>query len=173
MRVPTRVGRDWRNIVAGVLTAVPFGVIVVTGIAWSDRLPERLPTQWSGDEVASTQPTLGFFVFAATTALIAAVFGVATGIGSSDREDLDRGFLLTGLFAGLAAAVWIISAALGVAQTPDSQSAIGPWGLIALAAAAYGFVPYVVAHKTFRRTPRTDQYPDPPFGQQTGLPPGR
>jgi hypothetical protein len=114
---------------------------------WRNRLPERLPTQWSGAEIISTQPTFVFFMFAAVTALLAAVFGFIAGLGSADRQDSRRAFLVTGIFSGLAAAAWMISAGLSVTAVPGTGPVIGPWGLLSLMAAGYGFLPYLVARR--------------------------
>ncbi|TFD85082.1 hypothetical protein E3T61_18325 [Cryobacterium lactosi] len=139
--------RSLRNVLAGTLLLVPFLVIVATGLMWVNQLPSTVPTQWSGDQVVSTQPTILLFGITASTALVCGLIGFLTGLTPVAQDDSRFGYLITGLLSGGAAGGWTICAALAVSTQPDSEPVIGGWGLLLLGSFAYGLLPYFVARK--------------------------
>ncbi|MEA9984603.1 hypothetical protein [Subtercola sp. RTI3] len=146
-----------RNITAAGLVALPLIVILITWLIWRGDLPQTLPTQWSGDEVVSTQPTIIVLIVSGVTALVAAVFAVSRAAIPIASYTSRFGFLVSGLFAALAAVIWMISAGLAVTVSPNIHPAIGSLGLVIIASPLYGLLVLVVARKPVpaRRPTRT------------------
>jgi len=143
----SRTERSPRNIVAGVVSLVPFFVIVVSWVVWRDRLPDSLPTQWSGDHIVSTQPTILFAAITAATALVAGSFALIAGFAPIEQYSSRLTFLVTGILAGISVLGWTISAQLALSAAPGSSPVIGAWGLLAIIAPAYGLIPFFTARK--------------------------
>lgn len=165
LSTPPRNTRSARNVLAGVLTLVPFVVVLVTGLLWRTRLPESLPAQWSGDTVTSTQPTLLFLAVTLGTALIAGLFALVAGLTPVVHHTSRLVFFVSGTLAGVAAAAWTISGTLGIETRPGEESGMGAWGLLAIGSVAYGLLPLLVARRPAE--PRTED----PLQPVTPLPP--
>jgi len=149
--------RSVRTIAAGVLTLIPLVAIVTTWILWRDSLPVTLPTQWSGDSITTTQPTLVLLGITAVTALVTGVFGFISGLTPTDRYTSRLTLLVTGIVGSVCFIMWTTSAVLGAADA--SQPVLDNWGAVVLGAVVFGFAPAVVARKPVRAD--AEEQPEP------------
>ena len=142
MSMNSRVAPPPRNVVAGFLTTIPFIAIIIVWLLVKDRLPTDLPVQWSANgSVTSTQPTLVVLIGTAIVALCVAIYGVITGFGS---EATRASFVIPGIFSGVAAAIWIITALINATSQGSGGAQLG-WTFLAIPAAGFGLIPYAVS----------------------------
>ncbi|KFF59229.1 hypothetical protein JF66_12765 [Cryobacterium sp. MLB-32] len=137
--------RSARFVTAGVLTLVPVVVILTTWLLWRDVLPSALPAQWSGGEVATTQPTWFFVGFTAVTAFVAGVFGFVAGLTPAADAPPRIVLLVTGLVGSFCVIIWMVSANLAAPE--GAPPALPNWGSWVLGAAVFAFVPVVIAFR--------------------------
>ena len=149
--------RRVRTVTAGVLTLMPLVAIVATWLLWRGSLPEALPTQWSGDTIATTQPTLVLLGITSVTAMVAGAFGLTSGLTPTVHFTSRLPLLVTGIVGSLCFIMWTTSAALGAADA--SQPVLKNLGVVVVGAVIFGFLPAVIAGKS-RRTEAEGQ-PNP------------
>lgn len=118
---------------------VPAVAILVSWLAWRDRLPDVIASHWSG----AGRPD-GFLP--ATTMLAVcggmALLGAIVGTASRARRTLFG----TGAIAALGAGAWLVSAGLTIRAGSAQAAELGAWWLlVVLACAAYGALPYLLA----------------------------
>lgn len=135
-----------RDAVAAAVSWLPLIAVVTTWLFWRSLLPAEVASRFgSTGEVTSTLPTL--FLVGATAAVCFIAASVCTA--SVNREmptnERRRTFLIAGVSSGLAAAIWLIIAAIAVATPAGTEPTIGGWGLLAPLAGVFGLVPYFIA----------------------------
>lgn len=135
-----------RRLVVGVLGLVPTAVVVGTAVAWWSRLPERMPTHWSGvtepDGFSSRQGTVALTL---AFAVVGAVVCMAACWWHPRNPSLARGVAALGAsVAGVFAATWLVSG-LAVLAAPNAAAAILGWRLVLLpAGVAWGLVGFLL-----------------------------
>ncbi|TFD57660.1 hypothetical protein E3T39_12780 [Cryobacterium suzukii] len=149
--------RRVRTVTAGVLTLMPFVAIVATWLLWRGSLPEALPTQWSGDTIATTQPTFVLLGITAVTAVVTGAFGLTSGLTRTAHFTPRLPLLVTGIVGSLCFIMWTTSAALGAAAA--SQPVLENLGVVIWGAITFGFLPAIIAGKPAR--PDAEGQPDP------------
>ncbi len=105
---------------------LPVGVLAATWAAWSDRLPARIATHWSGTGPADDDSsTTGFFTVLLVVGVLAAVAGtVAVALTGRFAQDAGRAatahFLIpaAGAVTGGTAGIWMATA-LATLDDPD------------------------------------------------------
>ncbi|WP_127502471.1 DUF1648 domain-containing protein [Actinoplanes solisilvae] len=100
--------RIWAALI---LIWLPLAVTAFTWAAWSDRLPDRLPTHWSG-----TGPADGFSDATGFAVAILAV-GVAAGVAALFVPRTRYLLAACGAVAGGAAGVWLAAASTDPVDT--------------------------------------------------------
>jgi len=141
------------NLPAGLLSLIPFLVVLLSWLIWRQQLPDQLTTQWSGSEPTTEQPTVVVVIVCLGVTLVAGLIALISGFAPVNESDSARPFLIGGMISGIVTGAWFVLASLGLA----GESAIGRpvgWGLLALLAAGFGFLPFFVAHKAI--TDETD-----------------
>ncbi|WP_165065415.1 hypothetical protein [Marisediminicola senii] len=146
---------------------LPVVAISVTAALWFDRLPGTLPRQWNGSEVTSTWPTTLTIGATGSFALLGAVVGtIALATAAADIRRVTM--LGAGFIAGLSAGLWLVIAGLVVA-TGSPEPDAGAWSLLALAAGAYGLIPYALSPRRTRDHPLPNSGPPLTLGEnETG-----
>lgn len=138
----TRSSRRRTNIAVATLW-VPFIFVAATWLTWRTSLPPDLPRQYNAEGVASTIPTwimIGGTGLLTLAAAVAGLFALPGAAGPNRKSIL----LASGLVAGLAGSAWLITAGVQVAAGPSSEPAIGGWPLLAILAAGYGLIPFLI-----------------------------
>lgn len=131
-----------RRAVVGVLGLVPTVIVLGTAAAWWSKLPDRLPTHWSGvtepDGFTSRSGTLALTL---AFAVVGAVSCVAASWWHLRNPSLARGIAaMAASVAGLFAATWLVSG-LTVLAASSAEDAILGWRLALLPAGlAWGLV---------------------------------
>ncbi|MGV8911349.1 MAG: hypothetical protein ACOH14_01925 [Rhodoglobus sp.] len=95
--------------------------------------------------MTSTLPTLALVSVVATVCFVAAAVSTASTNHEVLASDRRRRLLAAGVVSGLAAAVWVVLAAVQIESLNGTEPAMGGWGLLAPIAGAFGLVPYFVA----------------------------
>ncbi|MBM2619431.1 DUF1648 domain-containing protein [Actinoplanes sp. LDG1-06] len=107
-----------RTLAAIVLTWLPAAVTAATWASWSDRLPGRMATHWSG-----TGPADGFSSssgFGAAMLITGVVAGVA-GIVAAGRAGQRFWLGLAGAVAGSTAGIWVCTATATLDNPADPR----------------------------------------------------
>jgi len=137
------------RLVLAVLTVwAPVAVLVVTRQAWWDRLPDALPTHWSGlsmvpDGFAATSAVWGWTFTVAVLAGIAAVVGACL----HRRAPTETAYWLAfaGGAGGISTAVWLVSASATLDVGDPTAAQLG-WRLVwVLLGLGWAVVTYAVA----------------------------
>jgi hypothetical protein len=145
-----------RLITAIASLLVPLVAVLVSYAAWRGQLPPELASHWSGAGPADEVMPVGAMLAAALVmtglpAVAGAVAGFWRGASASSRRLV---FLVAGIVAGAGAAIWLLSAALTLQAGDPREAVLGGWVVLALAGAAYGLVPFLLAPKPQVDAPR-------------------
>lgn len=135
-----------RRVVVGVLALVPIAVVLGTAVVWWSRLPQRMPTHWSGvTEPDGFSSRTGTVALTLAFAFVGAVVCVGACWWHPRNPSLARGVAALGaLVAGLFAATWLVSG-LAVLAAPRAEAAILGWRLALLpAGVAWGLVGFLL-----------------------------
>lgn len=121
---------------------LPPLVVLITWLAWRDRLPIELPTHWSGSGPAdaSTRAETFWFAIFFVTAVAALVGSVAILIRLSGSWTQRAVAALTGGVSAFAASIWIGSSAPAIDVVDPLTVHLGAWILLALFSPLYGLV---------------------------------
>lgn len=122
---------------------LPALAILLTGLAWRDRLPEMVPTHWGAAGPADAAgATSVVFYWTIGVAGVAALLGLILLLAPLNGPWVKRtAAAITGAIAIEALAIWLVSAApsLGVADPYSVE--LGPWVMVLVLAPAYAAVP--------------------------------
>ncbi|MDJ0350533.1 hypothetical protein [Cryobacterium sp. PH29-G1] len=138
-----------RRLLAAASLCVPAMVVIASWWAWRDRLPTDLASHWSGAGPAdgAMAASVLFSLYLAITGVSAGA-GVAIALWSRISAGARRGGLfLFGLFGGMGAASWLLSAGLTMRAGDPYEVVLGPWFLLSLASAGYGLIPSLISPK--------------------------
>lgn len=131
-----------RRALVGVLGLVPMAIVLGTAASWWSRLPERMPTHWSGvTEPDGFSSRSGTVALTLAFAVVGAVVCAAACWWHPRNPSLARGVAATGAsVAGLFATAWLASG-LAVLAAPSAEDAILGWRLALLpVGVAWGLV---------------------------------
>ncbi|MFC5928455.1 hypothetical protein D6T64_20780 [Cryobacterium melibiosiphilum] len=123
---------------------LPFLVVLISAVLWWPELPEALPRQWNADGIASTSPTEVMLGVLGGLTLVAAL-GAALALPAGAAPNRRTIYLAAGFIAGLAGAIWLLSAGISVLPGADQSDPRG-WPLLAVPFAGYGAIAYFLAH---------------------------
>jgi hypothetical protein len=137
-------GLRLRSALAALALVAPFVAVAVSRWAWISSLPERLPFHWDAagrvDGTIAAAP-VGDVALAVSGAM--ALAGVVVlclpWIEPKGKRDTS---LWLGSIAGIAAAAWLVPAALTLAAGSASDAELGGWLLVLMLAVFYGAVPF-------------------------------
>jgi len=131
-----------RKALAVISLWLPSAIVLLTWFAWRDRLPEELPTHWSGDGPADSSTAAGtFWIAVFTVTVLAAVVGSVVALARISGRWTRRAIAASlGATAAFAASMWIGSSAPALGVTDPLTVHLGPWILLALFSPAYGLV---------------------------------
>jgi len=123
--------------------------VIISWSAWRDGLPPELASHWSGMGAADDTAAAGTLLVLGLAATgVSAVAGVVMaawpGISARARRN---GVFLMGLFGGLAASSWLLSAGLTMRAGDPNDVVLGPWLIPLLASAGYGLIPMLISPK--------------------------
>jgi len=105
-----RTGRvQGRDAIALVILWIPLVIVVATWLSWCGALPADLPRQWGSDGVRMTWPIALAIALAVFVRLASAVIATVS-LRHSAEPSRRKTFLFTGLAAGTASGVWLLSA---------------------------------------------------------------
>lgn len=136
-----------RRALAAATLFVPVLVVIVSWWGWRDRLPAELASHWSGAGPADGAMAVGS-LFALSLAMtgVPAVAGVALALWPGFSVRTRRGgFFLLGLFGGMGAVSWLLSAGLTMQVGDPYEVVLGLWAIPSLASAGYGFIPFLIS----------------------------
>ena len=138
-----------RRTLAAASLCVPVLVVIISWWAWRDRLPAELASHWSGVGAADGAMAAGALLslYLAMTG-VSAVAGVAIAFWSGISVRARRGgFFLLGLFGGMGAASWLLSAGLTMQVGDPYEVVLGPWFILSVASTGYGLIPFFISPK--------------------------
>ena len=138
-----------RRVLAGASLCVPVLVVIISWWAWRDRLPAELASHWSGSGPADDAMAAGALL-ALNLAMtgVPAVAGVAISFWPGISARARRGaFFLLGVFGGMGAATWLLSAGLTIQVGDPYEVVLGPWFILSLVSAGYGLIPFSISPK--------------------------
>ena len=130
---------SYRDLGAAGTLVVPFLIVLASRVVWGTSLPSELPRQWDAAGVSATMPSTVAFAVIALICLLAGVLGLSSLRGMPYLRR--RIFLGAGAVAGIACALWLVAAGQAAAGSTD----LGGWGLVAILAGAYGFIPFFLS----------------------------
>ncbi|WP_140425610.1 hypothetical protein [Cryobacterium sp. N19] len=136
-----------RRVLAGVSLCVPVLVVIISWWVWRDRLPAELASHWSGSGPADDAMAAGALL-ALNLVLtgVPAVAGVAIGLWPGISARARRGvFFFLGVFGGMGATTWLLSAGLTIQVGDPFEVVLGPWLIMYLVAAGYGLIPFAIS----------------------------
>lgn len=138
-----------RRVLAAITLWVPVLAVVLSWWVWRDNLPTELASHWSGlgaaDDTAATGTLLSVGLAATgASAVVGVVMVVWPGISTRARRN---GVFLMGLFGGLGATSWLLSAGLTMQVGDPYDVTLGPWLILLLASAGYGVIPMLISPK--------------------------
>ncbi|WP_104081670.1 hypothetical protein [Cryobacterium sp. Y11] len=138
-----------RRVLAGAASCVPVLVVIISWWVWKDRLPAELASHWSGSGPADDAMAVGALL-ALNLGLtgVPAVAGVAISVWPGMSARARRGaYFFLGVFGGMGAATWLLSAALTMQVGDPYEVVLGAWVIVLFAAAGYGIIPFLIAPK--------------------------
>lgn len=134
------------SILATVAALLPAGAAFSLAAAWRDRLPDTLPSHWSGagaadgfsDTATMTLISVGISVLAGVAAAVIVWLPVARTAGGWPKR-----WLVGGLAAAsaMSAFMWGASAWLVLDHGDPAQAVLGWGGALAFAVIGYGAIP--------------------------------
>ena len=138
-----------RRTLAAASLCVPVLVVIISWWAWRDRLPAELASHWSGSGAADDAMAAGALL-ALNLAMtgVPAVAGVAISFWPGISARARRGaFFFLGVFGGMGAATWLLSAGLTIQVGDPYEVVLGPWFIVSLVSAGYGLIPFSISPK--------------------------
>jgi hypothetical protein len=131
---------------AAISLILPPLAIALSWFAWSDALPARIASHWSGLGYADDSlPTQGVFLFAIITTSIAALAGLVVLVLPQISKRMNRATAFwLGMASGLAMTVWLIPAWLTYQAGSAEGAVLGAWIIPMMASALYGVIPYAL-----------------------------
>jgi hypothetical protein len=144
-----------RAVLAALALVAPFVAVAVSRGAWLSSVPDRLPFHWDAagrvDGTIATAPVADI-ALAATGAMALAGIVVLCLPWIKPKDKRDTSFWL-GSIAGLAAAAWLVPAALTLEAGSASDAELGGWLLAFMLAVFYGAVPFWLLPKQAEARP--------------------
>ncbi|TFB77398.1 hypothetical protein E3O06_01225 [Cryobacterium glaciale] len=138
-----------RRSLAGASLCVPVLVVIISWLAWRDALPAELASHWSGSGPADDAMAVGTLL-ALNLALsgVPAVAGVAVSFWPGISARARRGtYFFLGVFGGMGAVTWLLSAGLTMQVGDPYEVVLGPWVIVSIVAAGYGLIPFAISPK--------------------------
>jgi hypothetical protein len=128
---------------------IPLAAVLGSFMIWKDQLPREIASHWSGTGPADGVMTVPQFLTVALVmtggpALAAVVVALWPGMRAATRR---VGLLTAGIVAGLGAQSWLVSTLLTMRVGDPHEVVLGAWSVLGFAAAAYGFIPFLIAPK--------------------------
>jgi hypothetical protein len=139
---------------------IPALAVGMSYPAWSDRLPARIASHWSGLGAADDSlPTLPVFIGAlAVTSTLAIAAAIVTAVPRIDARATRAALFWLGLPVGIAATIWLVPAWLTIQAGSPEAAVLGGWILTFFGSALYGVLPFVIAPRS-SVVPRTSVDP--------------
>ncbi|WP_104177148.1 hypothetical protein [Cryobacterium sp. Y50] len=139
-----------RRVLAGASLCVPVLVVIISWWVWRDSLPAELASHWSGAGPADDVMAVGALL---TLNLgmtgVPAVAGVAISFWPGISARARRGaYFFLGVFGGMGAATWLISAGLTMQVGDPYEVVLGAWVIVSFVAAGYGIIPFLIAPRS-------------------------
>jgi hypothetical protein len=136
-----------RRVLAGVSLCVPVLVVIISWWVWRDRLPAELASHWSGSGPADDAMAAGaLLALNLVMTGVPAVAGVAIGLWPGIIAGARRGvFFFLGVFGGMGATTWLLSADLTIQVGDPFEVVLGPWLIVSFVAAGYGLIPFAIS----------------------------
>ncbi|MGV8876518.1 MAG: hypothetical protein ACOH1K_03285 [Rhodoglobus sp.] len=136
-----------RRMIAGLTLTLPLLVVIVSWLLWREELPGELASHWSSlAQADDVMPVGSLLALSLVITGAAAIAGIVIAVWPRMSRALRRGSLLTaGVFAGLGASTWLLSAGLTLAAGDPFESVLGGWVVLLVASAGYGIIAYLIA----------------------------
>lgn len=137
-----------RRVLAAITLVVPLLVVFVSWLLLRDRLPSQLASHWSGLGTADgVMPAAETLTISLVMSGAAAVAGIVIAFWPGMSAMLRRGaFFFVGVFAGIGASTWLLSAGLTLQAGGDPYEAVlGGWIIALAVSAGYGVFPFLLA----------------------------
>ena len=138
-----------RRVLAGASLCVPMLVVIISWWVWRDSLPAELASHWSGSGPADDAMAVGTLL-ALNLGMtgVPAVAGVAISFWPGISARTRRGaYFFLGVFGGMGAATWLLSAGLTMLVGDPYEVVLGAWVIVSFVAAGYGIIPFLIAPK--------------------------
>ena len=138
-----------RRVLAGASLCVPMLVVIISWWVWRDSLPAELASHWSGSGPADDAMAVGTLL-ALNLGMtgVPAVAGVAISFWPGISARTRRGaYFFLGVFGGMGAATWLLSAGLTMLVGDPYEVVLGAWVIVSFVAAGYGILPFLIAPK--------------------------
>ena len=136
-----------RRVLAGASLCVPVLVVIISWWVWRDDLPTELASHWSGAGPADDAMAVGTLL-ALNLGMtgVPAVAGVAISVWPGMSARARRGpYFFLGVFGGMGAATWLLSAGLTMQVGDPYEVVLGAWVIVSFVAAGYGIIPFLIA----------------------------
>ena len=132
---------------------VPVLVVIISWWAWRDRLPAELASHWSGLGPADDAMAVGALLalnlgMTGVPAVAGIVISFWPGISARARRGA---FFFLGVFGGMGAVTWLLSAGLTLQTGDPYEAVLGAWLIAIFVSAGYGVLPAAISPK-----PRAD-----------------
>lgn len=138
-----------RRTLAAATLLIPVLVVIVSWRGWRDHLPVELASHWSGAGPADGAMAAGsLFSLSLAMTGVPAVAGVALAFWNRiSVRTMRGGFFLLGMFGGMGATSWLLSAGLTMQVGDPYEVVLGLWAIPSFASAGYGFIPFLISPK--------------------------
>ncbi|WP_146066116.1 hypothetical protein [Cryobacterium sp. Y82] len=136
-----------RKVLAGASLCVPVLVVIISWRVWRGDLPTELASHWSGSGPADDAMAVGTLL-ALNLGMtgVPAVAGVAISVWPGMSARAKRGaYFFLGVFGGMGAAIWLLSAGLTMQVGDPYEVVLGAWVIVSFVAAGYGIIPFLIA----------------------------
>lgn len=138
-----------RMALAGASLCVPVLVVIISWWVWRDSLPAELASHWSGSGPADDAMAVGTLL-ALNLGMtgVPAVAGLAISFWPGISARTRRGaYFFLGVFGGMGAATWLLSAGLTMQVGDPYEVVLGAWVIVSFVAAGYGIIPFLISPK--------------------------
>lgn len=138
-----------RRLLAGLTLVVPLLLVVGSWLLLRDQLPAELASHWSGvGKADAAMPVAESLTISLVMSGLAAVAGIVVAVWPGMSAVLRRGgFFFVGVFAGMGAATWLLSAGLTLRAGDPFEAVLGGWIVLLAVSAGYGIFPFLIAPK--------------------------
>lgn len=121
---------------------IPAAVVLITWLLWQNRLPNELPTHWSGNGPAdASTPAQTFWITILAVTVVAAIAGSIIVLTRITGRWTQRAVAATtGAVAAFAASMWIGSSAPALDVADPLTVHLGAWILLTLFSPLYGLI---------------------------------